>query len=423
MNVARPIAHSLGASVRTTVPPRARDAPVSPVAGLLAFGALTIALSALPALRPNIGGLSAHPYLFVILLLAPLTVAKLSIGPRRVVAAATAFAAVFMVALLPAGFALSEAIKLVAAMLTILAPVVLLRTQREVTLVVVCLAVAIAFISLRGLALGEGQGMGDMGGINAMKGIGNKNSFSLYALPSLLLSGWLLTRNMLVQWQRPIVVASMLVITAAVFSSANRSGWIGVVFVGLMLLSGRLSLRTLLLIGVTTTSVYLYVGQQQGTRVMLQRRMDQTVGSNDSDERRKELVTTSFRIAAENPLLGVGPQRLPMRLGRALGVPPPGVEPHNVFAYVAGGCGFPAMAAFMALLGSLAFPWRHTNAMRLCPSRWLPLMMTMLWMFRGLFTHEILFSPTFAMGLGVSIALLTLERQSLPTARIRLVHS
>jgi O-antigen ligase len=266
---------------------------------------------------------------------------------------------------------------------------------------------ALLVISVRGLVLGAtGAAADPMGGINVMKGIANKNAFSLYALPALLIGGWLYTRLPLTALQRALIVATAIAIVLAVFSTANRSGWIGVGIVGVMIFAGRMS-RAAGLVVVGVFAVYLLIGRNEETRTMVERRFDQTVGVNDSDEIRRELFIEGMKIGLENPLLGVSPHLLQKTLARRLAVATSEIETHNVYAYVAGASGMFALAAFFWMMWTLAFPRAHSFSLDTA----LPTFMVVLCLYRGAFTHETLFSPTFAVGLGLGVAWIQLQRR------------
>jgi hypothetical protein len=299
-------------------------------------------------------------------------------------------------------------VKFLAAIVTALTAATLVRSERDFTVVVLALTIAIAIISARGLWLGFEDEDAAREGITVLKDIGNKNAFSLYGLPALLLAGWVFTRMHASVLERAVLIAGAAATVGAMFATTNRSGWLGVALIGVMLTFGRLSARSVALLAVIVIAVYLVLGNLSGTRDMVERRINQTTGQNVSDDIRQELFVRSFEIGLSHPLLGVSPQELPKRLARALRIPQPVVDPHNVYAYVVGGSGVFALAALAAFVFGFAFPGTsrgRTTAHQLC------VMMGILWVMRGGFTHEILFSPTFSLGLGLGPGLVVAQQR------------
>ena len=156
--------------------------------------------------------------------------------------------------------------------------------------------------------------------------VANKNSYSLYALPAVLLALYIAMRT---DWKkvpfRKIAVLVALIATAvsavAIFAGGNRSGWLGlgliVVMLGLYLvLSRRLrfssrSRGVLLLIGMVGIVVagLFYKGVEEFTY-----RYQQTVQGYSSDTERWQLFVNAVEIGLENPIRGVCPTYLPVVL-------------------------------------------------------------------------------------------------------------
>jgi hypothetical protein len=128
-------------------------------------------------------------------------------------------------------------------------------------------------------------------------------------------------------------------------------------------------------------------------------------------------------IGLEHPVLGVSPQVLPIRLAQRLYpdfASGEGIQTHNVFAHIIGGCGFIAMAVLLYAAWALFF-WRPRyrggpESADFYDARSLLRMMLILWGVRGMFSQEILFNPGFCMGLGLAIGLCMVELDLLKTS-------
>ncbi len=158
---------------------------------------------------------------------------------------------------------------------------------------------------------------------------------------------------------------------------------------------------------------------------MTERRFQQTVEGSRSDDVRLSLIVSCLSIGSEHPILGISPQKLPRELGRRLSEPLPLVDPHNVFGYIIAGSGFLTFSALMYLGWTL---WRRPRGLpqagRVNKAHSLLRMMVILWAVRGMFTREILYSPTFSVGIGLCIGLCLVEkawqRRKIPARAMRL---
>lgn len=243
---------------------------------------------------------------------------------------------------------------------------------------------------------------------NPLDEIANKNAFSLYALPAMLLAGYVLIHSKPPVIFRSVLLFSMAVTGASIFMGGNRSGWLGVgLIVALLSWQGRF-FRKILFAGAFGLLAYFLI-QRFGTTEVFQYKVEQTLEGYQSDTIRRELFMNSLRIGLENPLLGIGPEKLRIELARQVKlVDEPLIDPHNVLAHLIGGSGF---LVFFALLYLGYILWQKPRLLRIYPREAIQLrsahqllrMLIILWLIRGLFSREILYNPGFAFGFGFAI--------------------
>lgn len=356
-----------------------------------------------------------HPYLlplgfsFGVLLIAR----QLKYFPRRLLVTLGVWAILYILAALRGPGGINESVKIGAAVATVVTGALLVRTERDVLLGALGLTLAGAIIALRGFQNIQGIGVG----ANALEGVANENAVSLYTLPALLLAGIALRDlrpGRLVGW---ILVIAIVLISTNTFLSANRSGWIGVAVVALLLVVGsKKKVRMGLLLGVAAFLCY-YLFLQFDTRAFF-RSLELTLQGGYHDSDRLSFIITSFEIGLDNPILGVSPTLLPYEIARRLVLYSTRMAhaPHNVFGHLVGGTGFIVFSAFI-YLGFLLWRRPPTVARSEVPvvgmpaawAHWLLRMMLILWVARGFFTHEILYSPSFCLALGMLIGLCSVK--------------
>jgi hypothetical protein len=170
-----------------------------------------------------------------------------------------------------------------------------------------------------------------------------------------------------------------------------------------------------ILVGAATSAVIGILVWRQATEAF-ERRFEQTVEGTQSDRLRGDIMLTSFQIGLENPVAGVSPQQLFFEIGRRLysKYHDEAIDPHNVFAHLIGGTGFPCTIALFVTFAMLWF-WRPKVPPGLqlgagfFDARYLLRMTMLLWALRGMFTREILYNPGFCIAIGLAIGLCILE--------------
>jgi O-Antigen ligase len=398
---------------------------------LLLIGA-TIVFSGIGALRAPIGGLRLQPFMIPIGLTFPFVVltriAKFPVGPLigwsvfGVMYAMSSFAPAT-----PMLDPISENVKILSAIAAIITVALLVRSRTDFIFGVAGFCAAMAALAARGL---EDETVGEK-----LIDVANKNSYSLYALPAVLLAFYIALRFDWKQvafrrrWLWLPTLACAALAGYAILTGSNRSGYLGLAFIVFelfvyALISPRFKIvgraSAWLLISAVTAAVIGLLIWRQATQAF-ERRFEQTEEGTQSDRLRWDLTITSVRIGLENPVSGVTPQQLPYELGRRLGTKYQDasavIETHNVFAHLIGGTGFICTAALLAITAALWF-WRPKvrPGMQLGPgfydARNLLRMMLCLWAVRGLFTREILYNPGFCFGIGLAIGLCIIEAEA-----------
>lgn len=361
---------------------------------------LSVGLSGLSWTRVDAGGFSFHPFLLPLVALAVVCGAERFAGiPSRIRAPVLVFGGVFLAVCLLGGGNLPDAVKVVIALAQILVLAAAVDDERDLLAGTLGLAIAVGLLSLNALA---GATI-TQAGVNPLAGVGNKNAFSIYALPSLLLSGWTVLRAGTSLRIRLVLGASIVASVVAIGASGNRSGLVGVAVIGFMLaLQGRRLVNLLVVVVMGGVATYLMV--TTGATEVVETRLDRSSTIEQSDDNRLQLFDDSLAIFVENPVLGVGPEQLRIELGERLEREGP-TDPHNVVAYVMGSGGAVLTITFAAFLWGLVrtpHEW-HRKAVDRADRSVLTLarMMVVLFLVRGLFSAEVLFLPGFMMAFGL----------------------
>jgi hypothetical protein len=395
-----------------------RDHISLPGRALLVLCAL-VAASAFAFLRPSVGGLSVHPYVAVLILLLPNVVQNIARIPRHFFVLGGLFLILAGIAMIDDVVFASEIVKLATAGVTVLACALAIRTEKDFLAATVALIAASCTIAAIEFITGNIVDQTEsMGGVNFMHSIGNKNVFSLYALPPILLGGYAFTSAKFSAIARALVVGGTAFLALAIFMTANRSGWVGVFLIVAMLVAARFRVKTTIFAAIVLAVVYL-VATRTAAAAMIEHRVDQTRGDYSSDQLRESLLHEALEIGLENPAFGVGPTDLTIQLARRTIVDVPMVDPHNVAGYLVGAFGFPAALTFLALtlavflLGGI----RVRDATTRSAQNLVRMIVVLFWV-RGMFSREILYAPAVDVALGIAIGLFLLRSQ-VPTISSR----
>lgn len=320
--------------------------------------------------------------------------------PKDVLAAAVAFVFVFVLAFLQRSGGVGDLLKLGALLVFVVTAATMISGEEDYQLAVAALVIVGLYFAV--MAFWRVDTFSH--GVNPLEEVANKNAFSLYILPGLLLGGEIAVhaapKRLVLRWG---LMAALAVIAASPFLTANRSGWLGVVVTLVMLALFRLRLRASVFIVVLGAVGYAVISQY-GTTAVAEARWEETVQGYSSDKLRWELFREAWKIGLENPILGVSPQYLPRELSSRVHVELPPVDPHNVVGYVVGGGGLTLFAMFLWLGWSIwRAPRRGLRDPCVVATHRALQMLVILWLVRGMFTREILYSPTFSIALGLAI--------------------
>lgn len=370
---------------------------------VLFLSGLAVLGSGFAQLRPSVFGMLIHPYLIPIGLAFPfLLVSRIQRFPTNTLFGLSIFTVIYIFSTLSGSWATPETPKIVSGAIVIFSAALLVRSCGDFVAGSVGLSIAVGILALRGL---EGEGDAAVAAMD----VANKNAYSLFALPSILLGCFIILNFPTIKWVKAILLLSSAMSTVAIFSSGNRSGYVGVLLVLLMLMIGRKLFGVLLF---ATIVVMTAVGVMQlGTENVAQQRIERTFNEKmATDTKRVDLFWASLQIGLENPFIGVSPDGLRYELARRVDPGQLLVDPHNVFASVIGGSG---VVCFLALI---YIGW---TLVTLKPNKQLPSadmprfrlgcrlsrMLVVLWVVRGMFTREILYNPSFCLAIGMVIGL------------------
>ena len=381
--------------------------------------ALLVMASGFTALRPMIAGLRFHPYLAPMAVVLPyVLLVRIGEFPARVGAAMVAFVGIYTFSILSGGgIAVGEIFKICTALVTIVTCALLVQRRGDFVAGSLGLTLAIAFLAANGLQEDVGAE-----GIDPIEG-GNKNAYSLFALPAILLAGFICVRMATVpRYIKAILVIGTIMSLAAIFMSLNRSGYLGAVLIGAMLFWDRRG-KGFFIVGLVAVLVFAFI-TQFGSTAAFDARMEETTEGISSDQHRVMIVQTCWDIGWENPMMGVSPQQLSFEIGRRLNVEIAlnYIDSHNVFAHLFAGSGVFCLLSLCLVSWTLWF-WKPRNGIKigrrndpLRDARFLMRMMLVLWFMRGNFTREILYNPSFCIAVGLCIGycmLADVERESI----------
>jgi hypothetical protein len=389
------------------------ERPVERTSGIgktLSFTALTLCASTFKAARLKLGGLLLHPA--DIFLMIPFTAAapnRVRLIPLPILLSMLAFTAVFVTSTMGAPKGLPFAAKVVASLVTVIAGAVAVQNEKDVRSTSFSMLLAACIIGIRGFVEPEGGGLA---GLNPMEGVANKNAFSLYALPGLLLSTHFLLEPTTRKRTRLLMLGPIVLVIVCIFSTANRSGWLCVLLIFLFHAYRVIrSFRRFLLFAFLACGAY--EGVNLSNRELVEYKIEQTREGYASDRLRIELLMASFRVGLSHPVIGVSPQRVPYEVAKRSPVSEELTDTHNVFALLFGGGGFLQILTLVSMAFML---WKRPRDWRWGDGRtprgdahYLLRAMIVLWAIRGFFTAEILYSPSFSLGVGLCIGLCILR--------------
>jgi hypothetical protein len=163
--------------------------------------------------------------------------------------------------------------------------------------------------------------------------------------------------------------------------------------------------KTFLVLGALVAgAAYLVI--EYGNMTLIELNIRITEEGYASDRLRWQLILAALDTGLSNPILGVSPQRLPVELGRYVGISGRGIDAHNVLGLIFGGTGFLGFFSFLAFGYAMFFRNKLAQiSARANEAHFLLRCMIVVWFTRAMFSGEIIFSPSFSLALGMAIGL------------------
>lgn len=400
--------------------PRAASPRVAPVfdwdqratrGGQLAFliGA-SMFLSSLPGARPEVAGLSVHPYLLLTLAALPVALGVRNRGLLRRGLGWTGF--LFLGGLLIStvtaehlSVAFQIYIKWATVGLTFFVVERLILTTRDFLLAAYGLVLGISLIALRGLYLYR---LEPTYYVEVLPGVGSRNVYSLWTLAPLALALLLFSSHSLSRRARLLMLASVIILIVPQVLSLSRSGWMLIAAIFLMVFAARLNLRVLVGLMVAILVLQLSI-EKLGFEERVGSRLEDLRAGTSSDSLRGSLIFDGLQVFFDHPILGVSQADLPYELGQDLFRN--ATSTHNLLIDLLGGTGMLGTLPFFLCLLVLFQRWRSGNragwfAGRPELIRALPIIVAATAL-RSLTSDEILFCPSIVFGLASTYGLFT----------------
>lgn len=356
--------------------------------------------------RISVGSLLVHPYLILVVLTFPiLALGRLHLIPTRFVMGLSVFAGLYFASTFSGGVQISEGVKIAATVITTLSIAMLVRSWEDFSAGAVGMCLAVGALAISGVKLDAAEYTGRIEAVDNA----NRNAYSLYALPCILLGAYVFLNSRRDSFVVKIaLVVAILATVLCICLNVNRSGWIGLALICALLTYER-SLKSAIAFGVAGAVVGWIVVTFFGV-THIEERVASTRTGLESDIGRWNLIANSFIVGIENPLLGVSPEGLTRELATRFGYPGGQINTHNVFAHIIGGSG---VICFLLMLYCGTAMWRWKPPGNAAPAatvgfrkaRRLLRYALILWAVRGFFTHEIIYSPSFNMALGLCLGL------------------
>lgn len=349
------------------------------------------------ASRIELAGFQVHPAVLLGFLALPFAGARARLFPSSLRRGFSAFAGcLWLVTVVDDRVALSPAIKLTTTLAFIFVVFSLVRSDADYTSAVLGFGLGVAGIGVLGIL------SGDVGTetFNPLASIGNKNAYSLFGLPCILVCAELALRRGQPMTLRALLLGASGIVVLVIFLSANRSGWVSAALIGLMLMVNRGGrLRNAALVTLLVGAVFFVLTEFFDTGVF-ERRVTQTLEGYQSDTFRIALFKNSFFIGLDHPLLGAGPGSFGFELASRVREfdDLEQISPHNALTYIFGMGGLVLVVGWLMAGRAL---WRLKASAGSTP---LVRITLILWVVRSIFSDETLYAPAFAFAFGLAIA-------------------
>lgn len=366
--------------------------------------------------RPEVAGFLLHPFLVVLAIMLIMSgLRSLRNLPRRFGTSFFAYIVIFTVLSMQGGLQFVEPIKVIISFFAIAAIVAVLRDRGEVILAT---AGAMLAVGLAGVPAILDPVTSVVGAEGLAGGFGNKNSYSLYALPIILVATHFAMDSAISKRMRWLLVIGAGLAAIAILSSGNRSGYLGLAIVGMLLVVRRKRLRDAIIVSVAGAVVFLLLSTL-GSSAAFWFRISNPETSQRSDAVRVDIISHATRIGMRSPIVGVGPpnvaENIAISVGHGSGTIVTGkLDAHNLFAYNFAGGGFTlllSLIAFMAVMVMRPPEWPHgvppseraESALKALQG------LVILFAIRGWFSEDAFTTPGFPIAMGLLIALVQIE--------------
>jgi hypothetical protein len=351
--------------------------------------------------RLMLGGLLVHPYLLAMIVFIPILRTNLFKIPFKGKVEGLLFILIFILAMLRNTTDMKEVFKILSTLATFLFFVNAVKSEKDFTAIAWALLITAGYIGYKTFGSVESN-ESYLEGFNALAGIGNKNAQSLYTLPGFFFGVYLMLKYIKEKKTFPLVLCAimLLAIIGNIIISANRSGWVSAIAVILYFLY-RAGLKFTTIINALLISVFIFYFVNYFAKDSVSRKLTQTESGYSSDYIRGNLFLNGVIAGIENPVLGLGQTGIFKSNGDSVGSIDP-TDSHNLVAYLLGGTGLFCFYYFFLFLFKLQTVNLKTYYSK--DARNLLRFFLFLFVFRSLFSREILYSPTFVAGLGVMVS-------------------
>jgi O-antigen ligase len=379
--------------------------------GYLAFLiGLSFFLSAIPGARPEIAGLSVHPYLLLLVAALPWAVAprnrtvlQRGLGGAGVLLLLGLLIATFGSEHLRAG--LQIYIKWLTVGLTFFVLERLISTVKDFRLAAYGVITGITLIALRGLYLYR---LEPTYYLELLPGVGSRNVFSLWTVTPMVFALLIFSSATAGRKAKLLMVASVIMLMVPQVLTLSRSGWLLIAAIFFLVFVTRFRLRMILPLVLGGLVLQLAI-DQLGFGERVEMRLEDLRTGTASDSLRKEIIFEGLELFVRNPLVGVSQADLPYEMGRLLHHPP--TSSHNLIVDLLAGTGLIGVLPFALCALFLARRWRSTLhrghfSGEVDLRRVLPILVVALGV-RSLTSDEILFCPAIIFGLGAAYGLIT----------------
>jgi len=242
-------------------------------------------------------------------------------------------------------------------------------------------------------------------GVTLLRGIGNKNAYSLYALP-----GVVLAINLYLKDKKKVnsffLLPGILFGSFGLIISGSRAAWLCLLVVFAFALKREVNLKFIFKTILLGGTIIFIVFRLSFIERIFQNRINQTLDNYNGDNVRVSLIEDSLNYWTENPILGVSY----FQLQKYLGLRYTHFENANVHNF------FAMFLSSYGILGAVVFSFFLYFLFKYSDKNWknsgnILSFLLLIWLLKGVSTEEVLFSPTFFLALGLGVSYVRLEQK------------